>query len=122
MERDSAWLFLDAGRRLERAQSLVRLVRSVLVNQRVGVVEIGRRRHDGRSAAHPPAARAAPATQGAGQASSSSCPAIAGKGDHPKGGGRGAGGDVISMMQGRVLSMSSMNHFMLRMVQSCLLS
>jgi uncharacterized alpha-E superfamily protein len=39
MERDSAWLFLDAGRRLERAQSLVRLVRSVLVNQRVGVVE-----------------------------------------------------------------------------------
>ncbi len=39
MERDSAWLFLDAGRRLERAQSLVRLLRSVLVRQRVGVVE-----------------------------------------------------------------------------------
>lgn len=39
MERDSAWLFLDAGRRLERAQSLVRLVRSVLVQQRVAVVE-----------------------------------------------------------------------------------
>src|SRR5580704_11574301 len=33
-----------------------------------------------------------------GDGSSSSCPAIAGKGDHPKGGGRGAGGDVISMM------------------------
>ena len=39
MERDSAWLFLDAGRRLERAQSLVRLLRSVLVRQRAGVVE-----------------------------------------------------------------------------------
>jgi uncharacterized circularly permuted ATP-grasp superfamily protein/uncharacterized alpha-E superfamily protein len=39
MERDSAWLFLDAGRRLERAQSLVRLLRAVLVRQRVGVVE-----------------------------------------------------------------------------------
>jgi uncharacterized alpha-E superfamily protein len=39
MERDSAWLFLDAGRRLERAQSLVRLVRAVLVRQRAGVVE-----------------------------------------------------------------------------------
>ncbi len=39
MERDSAWLFLDAGRRLERAQSLVRLLRSVLGRQRAGVVE-----------------------------------------------------------------------------------
>jgi uncharacterized circularly permuted ATP-grasp superfamily protein/uncharacterized alpha-E superfamily protein len=39
MERDSAWLFLDAGRRLERAQSLVRLLRAVLVRQRAGVVE-----------------------------------------------------------------------------------
>jgi uncharacterized circularly permuted ATP-grasp superfamily protein/uncharacterized alpha-E superfamily protein len=39
MERDSAWLFLDAGRRLERAQSLVRLLRSLLVRQRAGVVE-----------------------------------------------------------------------------------
>jgi uncharacterized alpha-E superfamily protein len=39
MERDSAWLFLDAGRRLERAQSLVRLLRALLVRQRAGVVE-----------------------------------------------------------------------------------
>ncbi|MGO9029877.1 MAG: circularly permuted type 2 ATP-grasp protein [Acidimicrobiales bacterium] len=39
MERDPVWLFLDAGRRLERAQSLVRLLRSVLVDQREGVVE-----------------------------------------------------------------------------------
>ena len=39
MERDPAWLFLDAGRRLERAQSLVRLVRAVLVNRRAAVVE-----------------------------------------------------------------------------------
>ncbi len=39
MERDAAWLFLDAGRRLERAQSLVRLLRAVLVHQRAGVVE-----------------------------------------------------------------------------------
>jgi uncharacterized alpha-E superfamily protein len=39
MERDSAWLFLDGGRRLERAQSLVRLLRTVLVEQRAGVVE-----------------------------------------------------------------------------------
>ncbi len=39
MERDSAWLFLDAGRRLERAQSLVRLLRAVLVRKRAGVVE-----------------------------------------------------------------------------------
>jgi uncharacterized circularly permuted ATP-grasp superfamily protein/uncharacterized alpha-E superfamily protein len=39
MERDSAWLFLDGGRRLERAQSLVRLLRTVLVQQRAGVVE-----------------------------------------------------------------------------------
>ena len=39
MERDPAWLFLDAGRRLERAQSLVRLVRAVLVSRRAGVVE-----------------------------------------------------------------------------------
>jgi uncharacterized alpha-E superfamily protein len=39
MERDSAWLFLDAGRRLERAQSLVRLVRAVLVRRRAAVVE-----------------------------------------------------------------------------------
>jgi len=39
MERDSAWLFLDAGRRLERAQSLVRLLRALLVGQRASVVE-----------------------------------------------------------------------------------
>jgi uncharacterized alpha-E superfamily protein len=39
MERDPVWLFLDAGRRLERAQSLVRLLRSVLTDQRAGVVE-----------------------------------------------------------------------------------
>jgi uncharacterized circularly permuted ATP-grasp superfamily protein/uncharacterized alpha-E superfamily protein len=39
MERDSSWLFLDAGRRLERAQSLVRLVRTVLTTERAGVVE-----------------------------------------------------------------------------------
>jgi uncharacterized circularly permuted ATP-grasp superfamily protein/uncharacterized alpha-E superfamily protein len=39
MERDSAWLFLDGGRRLERARSLVRLLRSVLVDKRAGVVE-----------------------------------------------------------------------------------
>ncbi len=39
MERDSAWLFLDAGRRLERAQSLVRLIRAVLVRRRAAVVE-----------------------------------------------------------------------------------
>ena len=39
MERDSAWLFLDGGRRLDRAQSLVRLVRAVLVRKRAGVVE-----------------------------------------------------------------------------------
>ncbi|MGO8871777.1 MAG: circularly permuted type 2 ATP-grasp protein [Acidimicrobiales bacterium] len=39
MERDSAWLFLDAGRRLERAQSLIRLLRAVLVRRRPGVVE-----------------------------------------------------------------------------------
>ena len=39
LERDSAWLFLDAGRRLERAQSLVRLLRSLLVRHRAGVVE-----------------------------------------------------------------------------------
>ncbi len=39
MERDSAWLFLDAGRRIERAQSLVRLLRSLLVLQRAPVVE-----------------------------------------------------------------------------------
>ena len=39
MERDPVWLFLDAGRRLERAQSLVRLLRSVLADQRPGVVE-----------------------------------------------------------------------------------
>jgi uncharacterized circularly permuted ATP-grasp superfamily protein/uncharacterized alpha-E superfamily protein len=39
MERDSAWLFLDAGRRLERAQSLVRLLRAVLVRPRAEVVE-----------------------------------------------------------------------------------
>jgi uncharacterized alpha-E superfamily protein len=39
MERDSTWIFLDAGRRLERAQSLVRLVRAVLVAGRAGVVE-----------------------------------------------------------------------------------
>ena len=39
MERDPAWLFLDGGRRLERAQGLVRLLRSVLVVRRAGVVE-----------------------------------------------------------------------------------
>jgi uncharacterized circularly permuted ATP-grasp superfamily protein/uncharacterized alpha-E superfamily protein len=39
MERDPTWIFLDAGRRLERAQSLVRLVRAVLVTGRAGVVE-----------------------------------------------------------------------------------
>ena len=39
MERDSAWLFLDGGRRLERARSLVRLLRSVLVEKRADVVE-----------------------------------------------------------------------------------
>lgn len=39
MERDPAWLFLDGGRRLERARSLVRLLRSVLVEKRSGVVE-----------------------------------------------------------------------------------
>jgi uncharacterized alpha-E superfamily protein len=39
MEHDSAWLFLDAGRRLERAQALVRLVRALLVRRRAGVVE-----------------------------------------------------------------------------------
>jgi len=39
MERDSAWLFLDGGRRLERARSLVRLLRSVLVEKRTDVVE-----------------------------------------------------------------------------------
>src|SRR5580692_831285 len=32
----------------------------------------------------------------------------------PKGGGGGAGGNVISMMQGRVPTGSSMNHFMPR--------
>ena len=39
MERDSVWLFLDAGRRLERAQSLVRPMRALLVRRRVAVVE-----------------------------------------------------------------------------------
>jgi uncharacterized circularly permuted ATP-grasp superfamily protein/uncharacterized alpha-E superfamily protein len=39
MERDPAWLFLDGGRRLERARSLVRLLRAVLVEKRAGVVE-----------------------------------------------------------------------------------
>lgn len=39
MERDSVWLFLDAGRRLERAQSLVRLMRALLVRRRVAVVQ-----------------------------------------------------------------------------------
>jgi uncharacterized circularly permuted ATP-grasp superfamily protein/uncharacterized alpha-E superfamily protein len=39
MERDPAWLFLDGGRRLERARSLVRLLRAVLVEKRSGVVE-----------------------------------------------------------------------------------
>ncbi len=39
MERDPAWLFLDGGRRLERAQGLVRLLRSVLAERRPGVVE-----------------------------------------------------------------------------------
>jgi len=39
MERDPAWLFLDVGRRLERARSLVRLLRSVLADVRPGVVE-----------------------------------------------------------------------------------
>ena len=39
MERDSAWLFLDGGRRLERSQTLVRLLRAVLVDKQPGVVE-----------------------------------------------------------------------------------
>jgi uncharacterized alpha-E superfamily protein len=39
MERDSAWRFLDGGRRLERAQGVVRLLRAVLVARRSGVVE-----------------------------------------------------------------------------------
>ncbi len=39
MERDAVWLFLDAGRRLERAQSLVRLMRALLVRRRAAVVE-----------------------------------------------------------------------------------
>jgi hypothetical protein len=39
MERDPVWLFLDAGRRLERTQSLVSLLRSLLVEPRSGVVE-----------------------------------------------------------------------------------
>ena len=39
MERDPAWLFLDGGRRLERAQGLVRLLRAVLVERRAGVIE-----------------------------------------------------------------------------------
>lgn len=39
MERDPAWLFLDGGRRLERARALVRLLRAVLVERRAGVVE-----------------------------------------------------------------------------------
>ena len=39
MVRDPAWLFLDGGRRLERAQGLVRLLRSVLVERRSEVVE-----------------------------------------------------------------------------------
>jgi uncharacterized circularly permuted ATP-grasp superfamily protein/uncharacterized alpha-E superfamily protein len=39
MERDPAWLFLDGGRRLERAQGLVRLLRAVLVEGRAGVIE-----------------------------------------------------------------------------------
>lgn len=39
MEPDPAWLFLDGGRRLERAQGPVRLLRSVLVERRAGVVE-----------------------------------------------------------------------------------
>jgi uncharacterized circularly permuted ATP-grasp superfamily protein/uncharacterized alpha-E superfamily protein len=39
MERDPSWLFLDAGRRIERAQSLVKLVRAVLVPRRAAVVE-----------------------------------------------------------------------------------
>jgi len=39
MERDPAWLFLDGGRRLERSRSLVRLLRSVLVEKRADVVE-----------------------------------------------------------------------------------
>jgi len=39
MQRDAAWLFLDGGRRLERAQALVRLLRAVLVTTRSAVVE-----------------------------------------------------------------------------------
>ncbi len=39
MERDPSWLFLDAGRRIERAQSLVKLVRAVLVPRRAAVIE-----------------------------------------------------------------------------------
>ncbi len=39
MQRDAAWRFLDGGRRLERAQALVRLLRAVLVTTRSAVVE-----------------------------------------------------------------------------------
>ncbi len=39
MQRDAAWVFLDGGRRLERAQALVRLLRAVLVTTRPAVVE-----------------------------------------------------------------------------------
>jgi uncharacterized alpha-E superfamily protein len=39
MERDPVWHFLDAGRRLERAQTSVRLIRTVLVRRRSAVVE-----------------------------------------------------------------------------------
>ena len=39
MERDPTWLFLDGGRRLERAQSLVKLVRALLAQHRAGVIE-----------------------------------------------------------------------------------
>lgn len=39
LERDATWHFVDAGRRIERAQSLLRLIAAVLVNRRAAVVE-----------------------------------------------------------------------------------
>lgn len=39
MERDQAWHALEAGRRLERARSTTKLIRSLLVDQRAGEVE-----------------------------------------------------------------------------------
>jgi len=49
-----------------------------------------------------------------------SAPALAGEGDRPKGGGGGAGSNVISIMQGRVPTASSTSHFVLRLNQACL--